>query len=455
MASWNTFFKCALFLLFQSVVSLVTAQPGEPDHTSYKLANAKQLLAEYPDSVTIQEDIRILESQLTQYRTAIRKREKSKPDYLIPVINGTTIDADFTVEEAQLTLGNYYAEHKQYIAALEWYLSLLNQQHDSLDTVRRQVTKIIVDAQQNQLLYDQNSLRYEDLQELATAIVFTEDAFGQFQRSQSLTAYENWKSQHYRLITKISSIALTRMRDGDVLQTRNLLESVKEFVSRDTYTNTYDFEQYTSLYSALSLSYAQQQNQDDSLFIENVYLLTGSPIGQLPEISKELMNYYFRIQERNETWYFVKAIFELRKAYYASYDGLTTVQKQKHIVAARNAILNLELFKEITTEKRYMLYYLKSIIAFEFDGKTNDAYTLINKSLELNTKDFFAYEYKQRILRIWTDSPNYTSNATETAKKQRLRENARIQSREADLVTIKKIPVSLIAELIGLKNATL
>jgi tetratricopeptide (TPR) repeat protein len=442
MAGQKTFIKCVIFLLFQSMVSAATTQPSEHDYNELRLHRVTPLIATYPDSLMLIQEKNLLELRLADFEKILRKHEKSTLQYLVQLIEGTATDQNFTVEEAQHTLANYYFEHKEYARARDTYLQALSYQPDSLNVKRTLVTKVLVEAQQNNALYEQNSLRYDDFLELATALVFTESAYGKFHNSQTLSGYKDWKLQHYRLITKASTIAMKRMNNGDVILMRSLLESVKGYIYRNASNNTYDFEQYASLYSTLAMSYLQKGHRVESLFLEHLYLLTGSPVGQHPEVPEAARKRFREIQNKTETWCFIEAINELRKAYCASYDRFTTSQKQEYITTARKAIQTLGRVKEITPEKKHVLAYLKTIIAFEFDGETNDSYAHMNNSLGLNNHDFYVFEYKRLVLSTWTDSPNYTCKNTDIAKQQRLIENALAQSTQANLATIKKFAIN-------------
>jgi hypothetical protein len=256
--------------------------------------------------------------------------------------------------------------------------------------------------------------------------------------------------KYYFVINSIYDLANYYYSINEIEKSKNLVEKIMTLLPRNETTNYYNFENYAKIYELAANIYATEDYKNDDLFIDNLFLYIGAPIGQTQTLGSETLHYLNQLDSDNPKVLFIKAIYHLKKAYYNSYNENDREIKNHDFQMAKEIIEEIEQDAEL--QRNYLYHYFKSILYFEYEGGTQAAFKEINIALNINKSDFFAFEFKAAIMRLTNHYDGkltyFDATVDEKLKKDRI-DNALEEHYHSSLIKEKIIKDNFIFDIIN------
>jgi hypothetical protein len=256
--------------------------------------------------------------------------------------------------------------------------------------------------------------------------------------------------RYYFVINAIYDLANYYYAINEIEKSKNLVEKLMTLLPRNESTNYYNFESYVKIYDLASSIYTTKYHKDDDLFIDNLFLYIGAPIGQTQTLSSETLDYLDQLNSDNPKVLFIKAIYHLKKAYYNSYNENDREIKNHDFQMAKEILEEIE--QDVESQGNYLYHYLKSILYFEYEGGAEAAFKEINIALNINKSDFFVFEFKAAIMRLTKHYEGkltyFDATVDEKLKKDRT-DNALEEHYHSSMVKEKMIDDNFIFDIIN------
>jgi tetratricopeptide (TPR) repeat protein len=446
-----------IFILI--MVLSVSAQPDPVVYAQKGLERMQDSIKAYPDVTRFKEEKLRLQTYLDVHEKRRAKNHKATFYYVNHLLENDSTDVDFTKEELYVLRGDFRLfEHTDYQGAIEDYIQILSEKPHSRKLVDEKILQVL--NHKKGLAFNSQQLTITEKAAITKKTPLEASVFRQFVHyksavegtTQQLKEFSKGYILGQRVVffQRVYELVDFYISDGEFKKAHKVLNSLSAYTPRDPVTNTYNFENYSEVHQMLARVHTTSELENDELFLEQLYLFVGSPIGQTQEIDSDLWNHFKALQNKNELWYFINTIVHLRKAYYASYDGLSKEDKTAAIKIARASLEKSKGFPT-STDFHYLHYYLKAILHYEFDGNVRRAFESINNALARNKRDFFVFEYRQRMLRLYNNRPSF-SGMTDQELKEEMKSNSLSQQEYSSQIKEKPLTLELVFDIIDMNK---